>query len=204
MKTITLKATKRVETGKKHNKILRKEGLVPGVLYGNEKENVLFAISVKELKNVIFTNKVYIINLDVEGEVYTCIKKDAQFHPVKDNTLHVDFLRVSEDKPVKMFIPVTLTGFAKGVQAGGHLYQMKHYINIKASLENIPDQLEIDVTNLTIGKSLQIKEMKHENIEILEPASDVVAMVKLTRAAMSKADSESDEEDETTEEKTEE
>ncbi len=190
MKNIVLKATKRDQIGKRVNKKLRKEGSVPGVLYGNNEENIIFSISKKELKKVIFTNKVYIIKLDIDGVVYDCIKKDTQFHPVTDETLHVDFLRVNEENPIKLFVPVQLNGFPVGVQAGGHLYQMKRYINIKGLLKNIPDQLDIDVTNLALGKSLQIKELDIEGLEILEPASDVVAMVKLTRAAMSKADAE--------------
>lgn len=203
MQTITLKATKRENSGKKFNKKLRKEGRVPGVLYGDKGENVLFSITEKELKKVIYTNKVYIINLDVEGEVYSCIKKDAQFHPVTDITLHVDFLRVNETDPIRIFVPVSLNGFAKGVQAGGFLYKMKLYLKIKALLKDIPDQVDIDVTELELGKSLQIKDLNLENIEILEPASDVVAMVKLTRAAMSQADGE-EEGEEGAEEKTEE
>ncbi len=199
MQEITLKAQRRAQAGKKYNKKLRHGDSVPGVLYGKKSENVLFSISEKELKKIIYTNKVFIINLDVDGEIHKCIRKDTQFHPVTDKTLHIDFLKVNETDPIKIYVPVALNGFAKGVQAGGFLYKMKLYLRIEALLKNIPDQVDIDVTELELGKSLQIKDIKLENINILEPASDVVAMVKLTRAAMSKADSAEEDAEETEE-----
>lgn len=195
MKNITIKAAKRTETGKKFTKKIRKEGLVPCVLYGGEK-NELFTVSEKELKKIIYTDKVYLINLDIDGEIHTCIKKAAQFHPVTDITLHVDFLKTTEDKPVKLFLPVTLTGFAKGIQEGGNLFKMKRYLNIKGLMQHIPDDIEIDVTELSLGKTIKVSELKIENIEILEPPTDVVAMVKLTRAAMSMAEEGTEEETE--------
>ena len=189
MQEFNLKARKRTETGKKYTKKLRKEGYVPAVIYGGE-ENILCEIETKALKHLIYTDKVYLVNLDLDGEVYKCIKKDEQFHPVTDDLLHLDFLRIFDDKKVKIYLPVKLTGFAVGVKTGGHLYQLKRYMKVNAFPKDIPDNLQIDVTNLGLGKSLKIEELSFDNLEILEPASDVVAMVKLTRAAMSKADAE--------------
>jgi len=185
MKEITLQASKRTETGKKYTKKIRKSELVPGVLYGGENP-IIFEIADKELRRIIYTNKVFFVKLNIEGQVYSCIKKDVQFHPVTDKILHVDFLTVSEDKPVKMFVPVELVGFSKGVQAGGHLFRMKRYLNISAFMKDIPDVLKVDVTELDLGKSYKIEDLKFDNIEVHEPKSDVVAMVKLTRAAMSR------------------
>ncbi len=187
MKNISLKATKRTEISKKSNKKFRKVGQIPGVLYGQDHENINFFISEKELRNLIYTNKVYFIDLDIDGQVYKCIKKETQFHPVTDKILHIDLIKINEDKPVKIFVPVKLHGFAKGVQSGGNLYKMKRYLKLKALMQFIPDELEIDVTDLELGKSIKVSDIKLENIEILEPTSDVIASVKLTRAAMSES-----------------
>lgn len=193
MKSITVKVAKRTEKGKKYTKKIRKEGLVPGVLYGG-KENVLFEVTNKELKKIIFTNQVYIIDLDVEGTVYKCIKKDVQFHPVSDDTLHIDFLEVQDDKPIELSIPVEVTGFAEGVKQGGFLFTMKRYIKIKALLKDIPDVVTVDVTELALGKTFTVSDLVIENVEILDIG--VIVMVKLSRTSMSAAGDEEEEEGE--------
>ncbi len=189
MKEFDLKAKKRTEAGKKYTKKIRKEGYTPAIVYGGE-EPIMCEVFVKDLKNLIYTDKSYIINLDVDGQIIKCIKKDTQFHPVTDEILHVDFYQLNTEKPVKIYIPVRLEGFSEGVKLGGHLFLLKRYLNVKGNIANIPDEITLDITPLGIGKSLKIADIKIDNIEILEPAGDVVAIVKLTRAAMSEADSE--------------
>lgn len=198
MKEITLKANKRTETGKKYTKQLRKKGFVPAIVYGN-KEPQKCELEIKSLKNIIYTDKVYIINLNIDGNITKCIKKDSQFHPVTDELLHIDFLRVFDDKEVKIYIPVTLTGFAEGVKAGGHIYLLKKYIHVKGLYTNFLDDIILDVTELSIGKSIKVTDLKLPKLEILEPPSEVVVMVKLTRAAMSQTDEDEENEEESTE-----
>ncbi len=185
METIEIKVNKREDLGKKATKKLRKQGLVPGVLYGGE-EVIHFYAPENTFNPIIYTDKVYIVELNIDGKVYRTIKKDTQFHPVTDRLLHIDFLELHEDKPVKVFLPVKLVGFAEGVRMGGSLYQLKRYLLAKALPKHLPDHLEIDITNLGLGKSLKIEDLSFENIEILEPKSAVVAVIKLTRAAKSK------------------
>ncbi len=185
MKSIDLKVYRREEKGKSAARKLRKEGKVPCVIYGNG--GVIHGyVYERELKDLIYTPEVFLINIDLEGEKLQAIVKDTQFHPVTDRILHVDFMQVVEDKPVRVYMPVKLVGFAKGVQAGGQLYQLMRYIKVKGLVKDIPDHLEIDVTDLGLGKSLKISDLHFDNLEILEPASAVVALVKLTRAAISR------------------
>ncbi len=198
MEKFTLKARKRTGTGKKYTHKLRKEGYVPAVVYGGG-ENLLCEVEARDLRHLIYTDKVYLIELDFGGEKIECIKKEEQFHPVTDELLHLDFLRTFEDKKVKIYIPVKTEGFSVGVKAGGHLYQLKRYVQIKALPKNIPDNLKIDVTNIGLGKSIKIKDIDFEGIEILDHAADVIVLVKLTRAAMSEADSAEATEEEATE-----
>ena len=189
MQIFEVEGKKRTEAGKKYTKKIRKEGLVPCVLYGGE-DNIMFEINEKSIKKLIYTDKVYIIDLNLDGVNYKCIKKDSQFHPVTDNILHIDFLKISDDKKIKMYIPVKLNGFAKGVQAGGYLYQLKRYLHVSAFPKHLPDTIDLDITDLGLGKSLKIVDLAFENLEFIEHKSEVIAMIKLTRAAMSKADAE--------------
>ncbi len=185
MKSIDLKVYRREEKGKSAARKLRREGNVPCVIYGDG--GVVHGyVKERELKDLIYTPEVFLINIDLEGEKLQAIVKETQFHPVTDRILHVDFMKVVEDKPVKVYMPVKLVGFAKGVQAGGQLYQLMRYIKVKGLVKDIPDHLEIDVTDLGLGKSLKISDLSFENLEILEPESAVVALVKLTRAAISR------------------
>ncbi len=189
MKTIELQVKRREDTGKKAARKLRKQGYVPCVVYGGETPIHCYAKE-STFKDIVYTPEVFLITLDIDGEKVKAIKKDVQFHPVKDNILHVDFLKVTEDKPVKLYMPVKLVGFAKGVQAGGQLYQLMRYIKVKGHIQDIPERLEVDITDLGLGKSLKISDLKYDKLEVLEPASAVVALVKLTRAALSRLEAE--------------
>ncbi|MGQ1888921.1 50S ribosomal protein L25/general stress protein Ctc [Thermophagus sp. OGC60D27] len=182
MQTIELKATKREDLGKTATRKLRKEGRVPCVIYGG-KETIHVSALLKDFNKLIFTPKVHLVNLDVEGEKYDAIIQDVQFHPVSDNAIHVDFLQVFQDKPITIEIPVKLKGLAVGVKAGGKLTLEKRKLKVKALTKDIPDMLEIDVTNLGLGKSIQVGQLNFENIELLNTSNQVVASVKLTRAA---------------------
>lgn len=189
MKEFKLKARKRTETGKKYTRKLRKEGYAPAVIYGGP-DNIICEVKIEDLRHLLYTDKVYIIELDFGKEKIKCIKKEEQFHPVTDELLHIDFLRIFDDKKTKIYLPVKTEGFSKGVQAGGHLYLLKRYVLINAFPKDIPDNLVLDITELGLGKSIKVSDVNMEGVEILEHTNDVIAMVKLTRAAMSEADAE--------------
>lgn len=182
MQTIELKATKRENLGKSATRQLRKEGKIPCVIYGG-KETIHASALLKDFNKLLFTPKVHIINLDLDGQKYNVIIQDVQYHPVTDNAIHADFLQVFDDKPITIEIPVKLNGLAAGVKAGGKLTLEKRKLKVKGLAKNIPDILEIDVTNLGLGKSIQVGELNFDNIELLNNSNQVVASVKLTRAA---------------------
>lgn len=182
MKTIEIKGVKRTGLGKKETKKLRKDENVPCVLYGG-KENVLFYALKTEFKGLIYTPNAYTVNLDVDGEKYQAILKDAQFHPMSEEILHVDFYQVSDEKKVVIEIPVQLNGFSVGVQAGGKLSTVKRKLKVKGFLKDLPDILDIDVTSLELGKTRKVLDLSFDNLELLDPKNTVVCAVKLTRAA---------------------
>lgn len=188
MREITLNAQARNEFGKKASRDLRRAGLVPAVIYGVEKnENGPVAKSItiaeKELAKLLYTPNVYIVNLNVEGTTVKAILKDLQSDYVTDRPVHVDFYQITEDKPVVFEIPVKLNGLAEGVKAGGKLALNVRKLAVKAPYTSFPDTLDIDVTNLGLGKSMKVSALSYEGLEIITPQEVVVCAVRMTRAA---------------------
>ncbi|RXQ96729.1 50S ribosomal protein L25/general stress protein Ctc [Ancylomarina salipaludis] len=186
MKTLELKGSLRTDLGKKATKALRRAELVPCELYGGE-ENIHFSVSEKDLKKLLFTPEVYIVKFDVEGKVFTSVMREVQFHSVNDKPLHVDFFQVTEDKAFEVEVPVKVEGFAVGVQAGGKLAVNLRKLKVKALMKDLPEALPINVTELGLGKSIQVGALNYENLELLNAKNAVVVQVKLTRAARAAA-----------------
>jgi len=193
MKEISVSGQKRATTGKKATKELRKEGLVPCNLYGEKKgekglpEALSFAIPAAQLRKVVYTPHVYVVNLTIDGEAHKAVIKELQFHPTTDALLHVDFFEVNETKPITIGIPVKLSGHAQGVRDGGRLSQAVRQLNVTAPYKQIPEILDIDVTELKLGKAIKVAELNFEGLEIATPAQVVVCSVKATRASRSAA-----------------
>lgn len=192
MKEINVTGQKRTALGKKASKELRKEGLVPCNLYGEATQDgkpvaMAFAVPMSELRKVVYTPHIYMINLVIDGESHTAIMKELQFHPVTDALLHVDFLEVNENKPVTIGIPVKLIGLAQGVRDGGKMNLSIRKIDVTAPYTIIPEHLDIDVTSLKIGKSIKVGDLSFEGLEIATSKEVIVCSVKMTRAAMSAA-----------------
>ncbi len=193
MKEIRIEGVKRTETGKKATKQLRREGLVPCNVYGEKKGEdglpvaLSFAVPAKELRKIIYTPHIYVVNLVIDGESHTTVMREQQFHPVTDAVLHVDFYEVNEEKPLTIGIPVKLNGLAQGVRDGGRINLSIRKINVRAPYQAIPEHLDIDVTNLRLGKSIRVGDLSFEGLELVTPADVVVCSVKATRASKSAA-----------------
>lgn len=187
MQVFELKGEVRNDSGKKATNLLRSEGKVPCVLYGGG-SNVHFSVVEKDLMKLLYTPVVYIVNLTIDGKNYSSVMKELQFHPVTDRVLHIDFYQITEDKAVVMEIPVKLQGFAEGVQAGGKLSQVVRKLKVRAIPANLPGEIDLDVTTLGLGKSIKVKDLSLENIEIMNAKEVVVAQIKLTRAARAAQD----------------
>ncbi|MDR1199586.1 MAG: 50S ribosomal protein L25/general stress protein Ctc [Prevotellaceae bacterium] len=187
MKTIKLNGQSRTNLGKKDSKELRKQDLVPCVLYGNKVENQNFVLVVKELKELVYTPFSYIVEISIDGKIKTCILKDIQFHPVTDEILHIDFLTVNENKPVAIDVPVKITGHSEGVKQGGKLQVLNRKIKISALLSDLPDEIPVDITNLQLGKSICVGDLSLDKVSVLTPKSNIICSVKITRAAMGAA-----------------
>lgn len=193
MQEITISGKLRTELGKKASRTLRRAGEVPCVVYGVEKdENGLpvaksFSVTQKELAKLIYTPNVYIVNLNIDDKERKAILQSLQCDFVSDRPIHVDFYEITEEKPISIDIPVKLNGLAEGVKAGGKLTLNVRKLKVKAPYKALPDTLDIDVTNLGLGKSMKVAALNYEGLEIVTSKDVVVCAVRMTRAARAAA-----------------
>lgn len=184
MKTFEIKGQKRSDVGKKSAKELRAQALVPCVMYGG-KENVHFSVVEKDFKHLIYSPHVYVVNLDVDGVKSQALMQTIQFHPVTDAIEHVDFLEISADKKVTVELPIQLLGSSEGVKQGGKLMLKLRKLRVKGLIKDFPDTLDVDITELQLGKSIKVGDLTYKGLELLDAKNAVVATVRLTRSAMS-------------------
>lgn len=193
MKEINVKGTARAAFGKKAAREIRKANAVPCNLYGEAKDEngapvaLPFTVTNDELRNLIYSPDIYAVNLNIDGKECKAILKEIQFHPVKDNVLHVDFYEITDTKPIVMKVPIKLNGLAEGVKAGGRLAASVRKLKVKAVYTNIPERLNIDVTSLGLGKTIKVGELHFEGLELVTSKEVVVCQVKMTRGARSAA-----------------
>lgn len=188
MKEINLTGQLRSDLGKKASKSLRKEGLIPCNMYGiattdGKPSAFSFTVPMTELRKLIYTPHIYLVNLTVDGKLHTAILKEIQFHPVTDAVLHIDFLEVNEEKPITIGLPVKLVGLAQGIRDGGRMSLSLRKLNVKAPYKSLPEHLDVDVTALTIGKSIKVGQLSYEGLELITGKDVVVCSIKMTRAA---------------------
>ncbi|MDR2145234.1 MAG: 50S ribosomal protein L25/general stress protein Ctc [Tannerella sp.] len=208
MKSFKLEGEPREDLGKKASKELRKQGLIPAVLYGqkpvelpyqgklNKGEKLVeignskgvivtdFTVSFDGIRKLIYTPEIYLVEIDIKGNrVIKAILKDSQYHPVSDAILHADFLEVFDNIPIMMEVPVVLRGHAIGVRSGGKLNQSLRKLKVKGLANNIPEILEVNVDKLQLGKVIKVGELSYPDIELISPKNAVVCSVKTTRAA---------------------
>ncbi|SBV93117.1 50S ribosomal protein L25/general stress protein Ctc [uncultured Dysgonomonas sp.] len=185
MKTFELKGEARTDIGKKATKAFRKEDKIPAVIYGGEKADkaIHFIVTNSEVRKLIYTPEIFLVDLTVGKDNYKAILKDVQVHPVTDEILHLDFLHVFENKPIVIDVPVVLDGLAEGVKAGGKLSLDLRKLKVRALYDKVPEKVHVDVSGLALGKSIQVGELHFEGLELLNAKNGVVCRVQLTRAA---------------------
>ncbi|MEG2240861.1 MAG: 50S ribosomal protein L25 [Alistipes sp.] len=181
MKTLQVTAVKRDVYGKKASKAVRHEGLIPCVVYGGG-ETVTFSVDPKAVKPLIYTPNSYIVEINIGGKIELAVLREAQFHPIREEILHLDFYRVQAGKTVSIAVPVRLSGNSAGVKAGGKLMLAARKLMISALSENLPDEIVVDVTTLGVGQTIFVGDLKVENVKFVTPATAAVCAVRVTRA----------------------
>ena len=183
MKHIELKGQLREAGNKAAVKAVRRAGQVPCNIYGLGIENVLFTVDAQELKSITHTPNSYIVDLELSnGTKMYAVLHEVQYHPVTDEALHADFLAVSEQKPVTIEVPVKVVGHSEGVKMGGKLLVSSRKLRVSAMMNNLPDVLEVDSTNLKIGKQIVAGDLNYEGVTIVSPKATIICSVRPTRA----------------------
>lgn len=184
MNKIEFEAQARTEMGKKATNALRNEGLVPCVMYGG-KDNVHFSATLNQLKDVVYTDKFVIAKVTVNGQTREAVLKDIDFHPITDKILHIDFQELVKGRKVKVEIPISTSGLARGVKNGGVLSQNLRKLTVKAKPEEFIPEIVVDITNLGIGKSIKVRELKDLSFEVVTPGSNPIVQVIVPRTLRS-------------------
>jgi large subunit ribosomal protein L25 len=187
MKVFELKGQKRTKFGKKATKAFRKQDVVPCVIYGKGAETVHFSATTPDLRKLIYTGDTHVVRLDLEGDMYDLIMQEIQFNPVTDKVVHLDFLLAKADEPVKIELPVKTVGLSEGVKAGGVLNVLMRRLKVKGLIADMPEVLEVDVTDLKIGKTIKCSELNFNNLQVLNPKDAIICNVSASRAAKTAA-----------------
>jgi large subunit ribosomal protein L25 len=184
MKAISMSGSPRANVGKTDAKSIRKSGKVPCVLYGG-KEQIHFSANQADFKPLLFTPEVHTVNLDIDGSSHKAILQDVQYHPINDALMHADFLAVDEKKPIVISIPVRVVGNSVGVRAGGKLTIKVRKMKVRGLLNDLPDGIDIDISNLEIGQSVKVRDIKNDKLQLLDAPNVAVVSVNATRASRS-------------------
>ncbi|WP_226388958.1 50S ribosomal protein L25/general stress protein Ctc [Penaeicola halotolerans] len=186
MKSLEIIGFKRANLGKKDAVANRLEGNIPCVVYGKG-EQVHFYAPAIQFRPLLYSPNVYMVELNIEGQIIKAIIQDSQYHPVSDALLHADFLAVDDTKPVKMEIPVEITGSSIGIQKGGKLSLKLRTLKIKAFPKDMPDSIPVDISSLDLGKSVKVGEVQlGEGLEVLNSPNVSIASIEIPRALRGK------------------
>ncbi|UTW64319.1 50S ribosomal protein L25 [bacterium SCSIO 12741] len=189
MKSISMSGSARNATGSKSAKELRKEGMVPCVVYGAN-EPIHFAIDARQFKNLVYTPNVYVVNMTIDDQKLDVFLKDIQFHPVTDEVIHADFFCPKEGQEVTLSLPVQLEGTAPGVLNGGKLRLNRRKVSVQGKVENMPDYITIDISKMRINQGKRVSELAVDGLTFKDPADSYVVFIKTARGAVDTGDDE--------------
>ena len=183
MNSVSLSGSLRENVGKKDAKQLRKQGMVPCVIYGNDVQINFFTES-KSFKHILFTPETLIIDFTVDGKLYHTILQEVQYHPLTDEVLHADFLNVNEDKPITVFLPVRTQGICPGVMRGGRLNMNIAKLKVSGFVNDLPDNIMIDISTLGLNQMIKVKDLNIPNVNVLVPENTIVVDVRMARSGV--------------------
>jgi large subunit ribosomal protein L25 len=191
-----LKAENRPISGKSALKNVRRTGKLPAVVYGKQYENKQIAVDASEVNKLL---KVYggssIINLVVDGEEIPVIMKEIQRDTLNDVIQHIDFMKVSMTDEITLNVPIYLIGDAQGIKVGGILQNQKRELSIKSLPQDIPETVELDVSNLNIGDSLTVADINlGDKVTILDDPDEVIVSIIAPKVAEEIEEPEAEEE----------
>ncbi len=180
MKTITIEGQLRTGFGKGATRQLRSQQLVPGVIYGGEKE-ISFQAPVAAFKSLVYTPSFQIAEITLDGTTYRTILKDIQFDKVDDSLIHIDLLELTAGRKIVADIPLKLVGTSKGVKDGGKLVTKMKSLKVKTLPKYLKEHIEVNISNLELNGNIRVEDVKEEHYEVLNSPRIPIASVVLTR-----------------------
>lgn len=192
MRSISIEGKSREELGTKSAKLLRREGMVPCVIYGAG-ENIHFYTDSRNFKELLYTAEALMVVITIDGKEYRCVVRDSQFHPVSSEIEHVDFYQITAGKPFQATVPVNLVGNSRGVRNGGKLKFILRRLTVLGTEENMPSMIDLDITNLRIGQSLRVSDVASEGFDILGDAARTIVAIRTSRNAVAEVEDEDEE-----------
>jgi large subunit ribosomal protein L25 len=180
MSELHIKANKRESVGKSHARRLRRLGDIPCTLYGAKEESVSLSISRHEFEKLLTeTRSVFVV--DVDGAEQRAVVKDIQYHPVKGLMIHVDLMRVTAGQEINVSVPLKFTGTAEGEKMGGVFQEIRSELDITCLPKNMPDNLEIEISQLNVGDVIRVGDLNFENITINAEENALICTVAIPR-----------------------
>ena len=194
MKSVSISGSLRENVGKKDAKAQRNKGMIPCVIYGG-KDQKMFVVDEREFKNLLYTPEVRYAEVNINGDVRKAIVQETQFHAITDKLMHVDFLEVVDGKPITIDLPFKVKGTSPGVLKGGMLKKRVRKLKVRGLLENIPEEIVADISNLDINDMTKIADIHIDNLEIVDNPNKVIIQVVPTRGSATAATEEGAEEE---------
>jgi large subunit ribosomal protein L25 len=185
MSTAALNATVRTTTGKGAARKIRQEGNIPSVIYGHGREPQSLLTNARETERLLrgIATGATVIELNIEGKVAKTLIREIQRHPFKRHIMHIDFQELVAGETVSVHCPISYIGTPEGVRLeGGILDQILHQLHIEVDPSNIPNHIDVDVTNLKLGKSLHVGDLTiPAGIKVLDDAGTTVCIVQASK-----------------------
>ncbi|WP_028840631.1 50S ribosomal protein L25/general stress protein Ctc [Thermodesulfobacterium hveragerdense] len=183
MRQVSLSAVKRDKTGKECAKKLRKQGLIPAIVYGHNFDPVPISVKANELESILhkYKGETLLFNLEVqngENQKIQAILKDYQLHPVTDKIIHLDFVAIKEGETVSIDVPLEFVGRPVGLTKGGVIEIFMHDLTVECLPSNIPDKIQVEISNLDLGDVLHVKDIRvPEGVKVLDNPEDTVITI---------------------------
>lgn len=195
MEVVSLNVAERKDSGTANANRLRKEGLIPCVMYG-QNENLHFTVRPHDVKPLIYTPDFKLAEIVANGSSHRCVLREVQMHPVTDEIIHLDFLRIKEGRKVIVEIPIHFEGTSKGVKNGGTLNIKLRRLKVKLLPEKIISEVTVDITNMDLGDTVRVKDIEAiDGVEVLVHPNIPLASVKVPRVLLGKGKAAAEAED---------
>jgi large subunit ribosomal protein L25 len=183
MEKVVLKASVRKIISKSARSELRKAGKIPGVYYSKHGSPISIDVVEKEINPLVYTTVTHLISLRLDSnEELDCVIKDIQFDPITDRVIHVDLLGLTSGEKFQLEVPIQFHGSPVGVKEGGVLQTLLHKLEVECFPNDIPQRIDINIQGLKLGDAIHVKDLKLENLTILNPENEEIVAVTHPKA----------------------